>query len=133
MRNYVYTEEVRKVISDKVTERFRKELLDFATKWNNGDIEFQLSEKGRNTQRLKKAVILIRGNRCEDCGWCSINPTTGNVPVQLHHIDGNHENNKPSNVKLLCPNCHSLTENYMALNKGTQKAGKRYVGASAIE
>ena len=31
---------------------------------------------------------------------------------QLHHIDGDNTNNELSNLQILCPNCHSQTENY---------------------
>jgi Zn finger protein HypA/HybF involved in hydrogenase expression len=34
------------------------------------------------------------------------------VPLELHHVDGNHKNNNLSNIQLLCPNCHSLTNNF---------------------
>lgn len=37
--------------------------------------------------------------------------------LQIHHIDGNHYNNEESNLQLLCPNCHSLTPTFGALNK----------------
>jgi hypothetical protein len=49
---------------------------------------------------------------------CESSLITGLVPVRLDHIDGNWENNKPENLRLLCPNCDSLTETYCALNKG---------------
>jgi hypothetical protein len=45
-------------------------------------------------------------------------PTIGNVPVEVEHKDGNHKNNSPDNIILLCPNCHSLTPTYKALNIG---------------
>jgi transposase-like protein len=32
--------------------------------------------------------------------------------MQLHHIDGNNKNNSLDNLQMLCPNCHSQTENY---------------------
>ena len=51
------------------------------------------------------------------CEWNEIHPITGNVPVQIEHIDGNSDNNSLENLKLLCPNCHSLTPTYGALNK----------------
>ena len=34
------------------------------------------------------------------------------IPLQLHYIDGNHNNNKLDNLQLLCPNCHAQTDNY---------------------
>ena len=32
--------------------------------------------------------------------------------MQLHHIDGNNSNNSLDNLQMLCPNCHSQTDNY---------------------
>ena len=67
---------------------------------------------------IKWYLIKLRGNKCEVCGWCEINPHTGNIPIELEHVDGDFTNNKIENLKLLCPNCHSLTETYKSLNKG---------------
>jgi hypothetical protein len=39
------------------------------------------------------------------------------IPLELHHIDGNNANNNLSNLTLLCPNCHALTDNYRGKNK----------------
>ena len=60
-----------------------------------------------------------------DCGWCRVHPVTGKVPIELEHIDGNSLNNSPDNVKLLCPNCHSLTSTYKALNMGKGRHSRR--------
>jgi 5-methylcytosine-specific restriction endonuclease McrA len=60
-----------------------------------------------------------------DCGWCEINPITNKVPIQLEHIDGNSENNSLDNLKILCPNCHSLTPTFGALNKGNGRELRR--------
>jgi hypothetical protein len=35
---------------------------------------------------------------CELCGWSEVNPETGKVPVQIHHIDGNTENSYVENL-----------------------------------
>ena len=88
-------------------------------KIKNGDTTF--SEK-----RYKDYLILTYGEKCMICGWDEKHPTTGNVPVQLEHIDGNSENNSLDNLKLLCPNHHSLTLTYGALNKGRGRK-KRYL------
>lgn len=70
---------------------------------------------------IKEYLKSIRGNECELCGWNVINPYTGLVPLQLHHINGDCTDNHIENLQLLCPNCHSLTENFGAKNKGKSK------------
>ena len=39
------------------------------------------------------------------------------IPLELHHIDGNNQNNNLTNLTLLCPNCHAMTDNYRGKNK----------------
>lgn len=49
-------------------------------------------------------------NKCEICG---ITEWLGKpISFELHHIDGDRQNNKLSNLKMLCPNCHAQTDNY---------------------
>ena len=50
------------------------------------------------------------------CGWGEKNPFTNLIPLEVHHKDGNHENNLEENLQLLCPNCHAQTENYRTRN-----------------
>jgi 5-methylcytosine-specific restriction endonuclease McrA len=62
-----------------------------------------------------------------DCDWNKVNQKTGLVPIQLEHIDGDSDNNKIENLKLLCPNCHSLTPTFGSLNKnGRDSKRKKY-------
>lgn len=74
---------------------------------------------------LKRYLVEKRGNKCECCGWNKLNPITNKCPIELEHIDGNHENNSLDNLKLLCPNCHSLTPTYKNLNKGKGRFSRR--------
>lgn len=65
------------------------------------------------TWNLKRKLLHkgIKKNICENCGldtYWNGNP----INLELHHIDGNRKNNELSNLQLLCPNCHSQTENY---------------------
>lgn len=41
---------------------------------------------------------------CEECGFKPIHP----CQLDVDHIDGDHTNNEPSNLKTLCANCHRL-------------------------
>lgn len=87
-------------------------------KIENGDISL-------SADTYKKYLIYKSGNKCMKCGWNEINPTTGLVPIQLEHKDGNSENNNLNNLELLCPNHHSLTPTYGALNKGNGREKRR--------
>lgn len=69
-------------------------------------------------QAYRKYLIEKYGARCMMCAWDKTNPTTQKCPIELDHIDGNSENNILENLRLLCPNCHSLQSTYKSLNKG---------------
>lgn len=76
--------------------------------WNKGTID-------RNS---KMYLISVHGEKCMKCGWDEVNQWTGKVPIELNHIDGNPENHSLSNLELLCPNCHSLSEFTKSRGKG---------------
>lgn len=59
-------------------------------------------------ERLIKAGL--KEHRCECCGNSEWNGKP--IPTELHHIDGNHNNNALNNLQILCPNCHAQTDNY---------------------
>jgi len=83
-----------------------------------------LSNKA-STRTLKLYLIKKYGEKCMECGWDKINPVTNKVPIELEHIDGDSLNNNLENLKLLCPNCHSLTPTYKALNIGNGRHSRR--------
>jgi len=61
----------------------------------------------------------IKERKCEKCGivkWLNYP-----APLELHHIDGNHNNNAIENLQILCSNCHSLEPNFGGGNKKTIK------------
>ena len=99
--------------------------LIFINKWKLGINSGIVGKDGTNKQ-IKKYFLKKYNNSCQKCGWGEINIHTGNVPLALHHIDGNYKNNNEDNLQLLCPNCHSLTETYKSHNKNGRKQRAKY-------
>lgn len=83
---------------------------------------------GTFEQGLKRAIrthLIEQANyQCSQCQWGEINPTTGKAPLEVDHIDGDCYNNRAENLRVLCPNCHSLTPTYKALNKSSRSYRK---------
>ena len=69
---------------------------------------------------LKKYLVEKFGEKCFECGLGAIWQNKKLV-LQLEHADGNSDNNMPTNLKLLCPNCHTQTETF-----GSKGQGNRY-------
>ena len=94
--------------------------------WNKNNFNYERFRKGVviKTSYAIKALAFIRGHRCEKCGkevWLSVR-----IPLEVHHKDGDSLNNELSNLELLCPNCHALTDNYRGknINKGNKKVSE---------
>ena len=66
--------------------------------------------------RLKIRLISekVKENKCEECGITEWNNKP--LTLQIHHINGIHNDHRINNLKLLCPNCHLQTENYAGAN-----------------
>lgn len=94
-------------------------------KWLEGDVAS--SAWGHPPAEIRRYLLDECGNACSLCGWSEVNPTTGRVPLELDHIDGNCRNNTRVNLRILCPNCHSLTPTFRALNKGRGRQRKKDV------
>ena len=89
-------------------------------KWLSGEISgfYETNHWGDVPYRIRTYLFKKYNNRCSKCGCSEINPFTNKIPLEVEHIDGNYKNNRPENLTLLCPNCHSLTETYRGRNKG---------------
>lgn len=71
---------------------------------------------------LKKLLIEFE-KRIYKCECCGIDSWQGKLlTLQVDHINGIHHDNRPENLRFICPNCHSLTETFCgAGNTGSHK------------
>ncbi|MHB1865294.1 MAG: hypothetical protein ACYCPS_04020 [Candidatus Saccharimonadales bacterium] len=87
----------------------------------------ELLKNGSTPQSYKLKIRLfesgLKQQRCELCGWAE-SSIDGRIPVELGHINGNHNDNGISNLRILCPNCHSLQATHRGKNKGSYKHGR---------
>ena len=70
---------------------------------------------------LKKKLLKaeLKEDICEICGLG--NKWNGKpITLQLDHINGNHSDNRITNLRILCPNCHSQTDTFCGGNKNTK-------------
>lgn len=73
-----------------------------------------------STNKLKHRMIdeCVIEDKCAICGWNKKrNPEDKYTPCELHHINGDEFDHRIENLILLCPNCHSLTDNHRGRNK----------------
>ncbi|MBU2578822.1 HNH endonuclease [Patescibacteria group bacterium] len=63
--------------------------------------------------KLKKRLFTanLKPRYCEKCHWAE-QTSDGYLPLELDHINGDRHDNRLENLRILCPNCHSLTKNH---------------------
>lgn len=73
---------------------------------------------GRRTSSLVLRRRLVEaGLRDERCSRCALDTWQGvPVPLELDHVNGDRDDNRLENLRLLCPNCHALTDTWRGRN-----------------
>jgi hypothetical protein len=70
---------------------------------------------------VRRYLKETRGTACEVCGWDGFHPVDGLSLTEIDHVDGDAMNCVPENLKILCPNCHSMTPTFRARNKSSKR------------
>lgn len=84
----------------------------------------QVLAAGRPRSRSHvKHRILQAGLKTRRCECCGLDEWLGRpIGLELHHVNGDGEDNRLENLQLLCGNCHAQTPNWGSLNKGKRAA-----------
>lgn len=83
--------------------------------------EVVLSNNRLNGRREQSHILrraLVSFGVKEICSICGCSNWNGKeLRLQIDHINGDGCDNRPENLRFLCPNCHSQTENFGSKNK----------------
>ena len=86
--------------------------------WNKENYDYELftiNSVKKNGITTLNPLIKLRGRKCECCGLESwLNQP---INLEIHHINGDRTDNRLENLQLLCPNCHSYTDNWRGRGK----------------
>ena len=74
--------------------------------------EILIENSGWSSHNIRNRLLKegLKEYKCECCGnseWMG-KP----IPLELHHLNGIHTDNRLENLQILCPNCHAQTNNY---------------------
>jgi len=80
------------------------------------------TENSHYSNELVKQRILNNNLLEYKCVKCNLDSWLGEtIVLDLDHINGDNKDNKLTNLRFLCPNCHSQTDTYKGRNKNTGK------------
>ncbi len=81
-----------------------------------GDVLVTGRPIGSHSLKLRLFREGLKRPVCELCGWAA-RAADGRIPVELDHANGDRNDNRLENLRILCPNCHSLQPTHRGLNR----------------
>lgn len=133
-----------KTLRNKITE-YNIDISHFTGQgWNTGkkyrkvitpipldDILIQGSVYKSNKLKIR---LFESGLKIQTCECCGLSEWMGNkINLELHHMNGDSNDNRLENLQILCPNCHSMTDNYRGKNVKRKKTEPSSIWLDVIE
>lgn len=82
-------------------------------------LEFVLTKDSLYSRTKLKKRLVEEGFKEYKCECCGISKWMNkSIELHIHHLNGISNDNRLSNLQLLCPNCHSITDNFRTKGKG---------------
>lgn len=91
--------------------------------WLDGNDSIAQNADGSIKGWAREYLIKEVHYACSICRWSEVS-ANGTIPLEIDHIDGNWKNSARENLRVLCPNCHSLTKNYKIYNVGNNEQSR---------
>lgn len=108
-----------KIVENK-NKKYRKKFCSTDCQY---DMYVETSEGKAGIDAIRSYLHRKKKGKCDYCGidrWMD-----NEISLEVHHINGNWIDNSLENLLLLCPNCHSQTDNFKAKNKGNGREARR--------
>jgi hypothetical protein len=88
-------------------------------------VKLEKSNKKHSAYHLKTRLIK-EGLLENKCSICNLEPKWMGKPIalQMDHINGDRYDNTLTNLRILCPNCHSQTDTFAGKNIGRKKSSE---------
>lgn len=90
-------------------------------RWKKGEEKGYRGKTLAICNQIRRYLFEKFNHRCCECEWNKKHPITGRIPLEVEHINGDASDCREENLKLLCPNCHSLTSTFRALNRNSKR------------
>lgn len=86
--------------------------------WKNGTWDGSAGRSKELSDTIRSYLLEEANYACTQCGFDKLHPVDSKTILEIDHINGDGYDHAPSNLRVLCPNCHALTSTYKNRNSG---------------